>query len=51
MRSQIEKGNPGANTLYWIFWTSLYQLLALALCFWVDIIPGFGTSGVCDAVS
>ena len=30
------------NLVYFLFWTSLYQLLTVGLLFWADILPGFG---------
>ena len=34
----------GINLVYFLFWTSVYQLLTVGLFFWADIIPGFGNS-------
>jgi hypothetical protein len=37
-------GSGQINLFYFLFWTSLYQLLTAATLFWTDIIPGFGTA-------
>ena len=35
------------NLFYFLFWTSLYQLLTIGVLFWVDIIPFYGfASGI-----
>jgi len=30
------------NLVYFLFWTSLYQLICVALLFWLDILPWYG---------
>jgi len=35
---------PQFNVVYMLAWQSLYQVLTVTALFWVDIIPGFGTS-------
>ena len=37
-------GSGQVNLFYFLFWTSLYQLLTAAFLFWTDVIPGFGTA-------
>mmetsp|Transcript_73732 Transcript_73732/g.173181 ORF Transcript_73732/g.173181 Transcript_73732/m.173181 type:complete len:306 (-) Transcript_73732:112-1029(-) len=32
------------NLIWWLFWTSLYQLFGVAFLFWADLIPGFGNA-------
>ena len=36
------KDSRKVNLFYFLFWSSLYQLLTIGLMFWTDIIPGFG---------
>lgn len=40
MESQSSK--KGINLLYFLFWTSSYQLLCVGLLFWLDILPWYG---------
>ena len=43
------KDKRSVNLFYFLFWSSLYQLIAMVLMFWTDIIPGFGyTNGIND---
>ena len=30
------------NLVYFLFWTSLYQLICVGLLFWLDILPWYG---------
>ena len=30
------------NLAYFLFWTSLYQLICVGLLFWIDILPWYG---------
>lgn len=32
----------GINLVYFLFWTSLYQLLCVSLFFWADFLPWYG---------
>ena len=34
----------GVNLIYFLFWTSLFQLITVGMFFWADIIPGFGNT-------
>ena len=37
------------NLIYFLFWTSLFQLITVGMFFWADIIPGFGnTKNICE---
>ena len=38
------KDSRKVNLFYFLFWSSLYQLLTVGLMFWTDIIPDFGYS-------
>ena len=40
MESQTSK--KGINLVYFLFWTSTYQLLCVATFFWADILPWYG---------
>ncbi|XP_062501559.1 uncharacterized protein LOC134178690 [Corticium candelabrum] len=46
LKKRVRSGNGTRqiNLFYFLFWTSLYQLLTAAALFWIDIIPGFGTA-------
>jgi len=43
------EGSPSrdyiSETLYIVFWTTLWLLIGSALMFWMDLIPGFGSNG------
>ena len=41
---QNEMSRRGVNLVYFMFWTSAYQLLCVAALFWVDILPWYGNS-------
>ena len=43
-RKRVEAKPKAAkiNLFYFLFWTSLYQLLTAALLFWIDIVPYYG---------
>ena len=36
------KDTRKVNLFYFLFWTSLYQLITIGAFFWVDIIPFYG---------
>ena len=36
------KDTRSINLFYFLFWTSLYQLITIGVFFWVDIIPFYG---------
>ena len=36
------KDSRKVNLFYFLFWSSLYQLLTVGLLFWADIVPEFG---------
>jgi len=38
----VLKEVPSYSVAYLLAWESLYQFLFVTLCFWVDILPGFG---------
>jgi len=40
MENQISRRR--INLVYFLFWTSLYQLLCVGLLFWLDILPWYG---------
>jgi drug/metabolite transporter (DMT)-like permease len=44
LEEKIFEEFPKYDSIFMIAWESLYQILTLALLFWVDIIPGFGIS-------
>ncbi len=39
------KDTRSINLIYFLFWTSLYQLVTVVLLFWVDIVPVYGFTG------
>ena len=40
MENQISRRR--INLTYFLFWTSLYQLICVGLLFWIDILPWYG---------
>ena len=43
MEIKESKGSKkGINLVYFLFWTSLYQLLCVSLFFWADFLPWYG---------
>lgn len=36
------KDRRSINLFYFLFWTSLYQVITIGVFFWVDIIPFYG---------
>ena len=42
LKLQNRTERKGVNIVYFLFMTSLFQLLTVWLFFWADIIPGFG---------
>ena len=44
LKLQDNQSKKGVNLVYFLFWTSLYQLLTVGAFFWADIIPGFGNA-------
>ena len=36
------KDSRKVNLFYFLFWSSLYQLLTVGILFWADIVPEFG---------
>jgi len=48
VKMQNERSRRGINLVYLIFWISTYQLLCVALMFWVNILPGSGNPSIAD---
>ena len=48
VKMQNERSRRGINLVYLIFWISIYQLLCVALMFWVNILPGSGNPSIAD---
>ena len=42
VKMENEDSQEGVNLMYFLFWTSSYELLCVALFFWADILPWFG---------
>ena len=40
MKNQTSR--KGINLVYFLFWTSLYQLICVGSLFWLDILPWYG---------
>ncbi|XP_064389976.1 crt homolog 2-like isoform X2 [Halichondria panicea] len=39
------KDTRTVNLFYFLFWTSLYQLVSVGVLFWVDVVPWYGFAG------
>ena len=44
VKMQHHASSERVNMVYFMFWTSFYQLLTAGTLFWVDIIPWFGNA-------
>ncbi|KAL9954562.1 hypothetical protein ACROYT_G042118 [Oculina patagonica] len=42
VKMQNEMSRRGVNLVYFLFWTSAYQLLCVGSLFWLDILPWYG---------
>lgn len=42
LKMQNVMSRRGVNIIYFLFWESVYQLLAVMALFWVDIVPSYG---------
>ena len=40
--TESKGSKKGINLVYFLFWTSLYQLLCVSLFFWADFLPWYG---------
>ncbi|XP_020614492.1 uncharacterized protein LOC110052684 [Orbicella faveolata] len=48
VKMRNEMSRRGINLVYFMFWISTYQLLCVALMFWVNILPGSGNASIVD---
>lgn len=42
VKMESRSSRKGVNLVFFLFWTSTYQLLCVALFFWADILPWYG---------
>ena len=42
LKLQSRGAGKGVNIVFFLFMTSLYQLLTVGAFFWADVIPNFG---------
>ena len=42
VKMENKTSSKGINLVYFLFWTSLYQLLCVSSLFWLDILPWYG---------
>lgn len=42
VKMENRSSKKGINLLYFLFWTSSYQLLCVGVLFWLDILPWYG---------
>jgi len=42
VKMENQSSRKGINLVYFLFWTSTYQLLCVATFFWADILPWYG---------
>ena len=45
VKMESKSSKKGINLMYFLFWTSSYQLLCVGLLFWLDILPWYGNVG------
>ena len=43
VKMENKTSSKGINLVYFLFWTSLYQLLCVSSLFWLDILPWYGS--------
>lgn len=42
LKMENKTSRKGINLVFFLFWTSTYQFLCVALLFWADILPWYG---------
>ncbi|XP_022791170.1 uncharacterized protein LOC111330563 [Stylophora pistillata] len=42
VKMENKSSKKGINLLYFLFWTSSYQLLCVGVLFWLDVLPWYG---------
>ena len=42
VKMENKGSKKGVDLVFFLFWTSSYQLLCVALFFWADILPWYG---------
>ena len=42
VKKEDDTSNEQINLMYFLFWTSTYELLCVVLFFWVDLLPWYG---------
>lgn len=42
LKMESKTSRKGINLVFFLFWTSTYQFLCVALIFWADILPWYG---------
>ena len=42
MKMEITSAKSRVNLVFFMFWTSVYQLLVALCLFWIDFVPEFG---------
>ncbi|XP_068731350.1 crt homolog 3-like [Montipora capricornis] len=42
LKMESKTSRKGINVVFFLFWTSTYQFLCVALIFWADILPWYG---------
>lgn len=46
VKMEDSKSNEQINLVYFLFWTSTYELIGVALFFWVDLLPWYGDANI-----
>jgi len=46
VKIEDDTSNEQINLVYFLFWTSTYELLSVALFFWVDLLPWYGDTKI-----
>lgn len=46
VKKEDDTSNEQINLLYFLFWTSTYELLCVVLFFWVDFLPWYGDANL-----
>ena len=48
VKIENDTSNEQINLAYFLFWTSTYELLCVALFVWVDFLPWYGDTNISD---
>lgn len=48
LKFRDDSSNEQVNIVFFYFWTSFYEMVAVFCCFWMDIIPGYGYANGLD---